>query len=242
MTIQDGAVIPWQMFGFNVQPQIAREFGVRTDVPWRDREDWERAIVLDGPEEKKHISVTSKKGVHELDFTFRNARLTVTEEFKRAADEKRLARVSRFLVERVCPVCRGTRLSPEAAAPLIGERGLVDATALTLEELVAWAAGVPEALPEEMRPMAQNLVDSLQGMARRLLDLGLGYLSLDRAGSTLSTGELQRVQLARAVRNETTGVLYVLDEPSIGLHPSNIVGLQGVIADLLEEGKPVLMV
>src|SRR5699024_8599310 len=210
LTIAEGARIPWQMFGFNVRPQIAREFGVRTDVPGRDLEDWERAIVLDGPEEKKHISVTSKKGVHELDFTFRNARLTVTEEFKRAADEKRLARVSRFLVERVCPVCRGTRLSPEAAAPLIGERGLVDATALTLEELVAWAAGVPEALPEEMRPMAQNLVDSLQGMARRLLDLGLGYLSLDRAGSTLSTGELQRVQLARAVRNETTGVLYVL--------------------------------
>jgi excinuclease ABC subunit A len=242
LSIDEGAVLPWQTFGFNVQPQIAREFGVRTDVPWRDLRDWEREIVLDGPEEKKHIAVTSKKGVHELDFTFRNARLTVTEELKRAEDEKRLARVSRFLVERVCPTCRGTRLSPAAAAPRIGEVGLAEATAKTLEDLVDWAAEVPGALPEEMRPLAASLVDTLLGMARRLLDLGLGYLALDRAGSTLSTGERQRVQLARAVRNETTGVLYVLDEPSIGLHPSNIRGLQGVISDLLAEGNSVVMV
>lgn len=242
MSIDDGTVIPWQMFGFNVQPQIAREFGVRTDVPWRDLTDGERAIVLDGPEEKKHISVTSKKGVHELDFTFRNARLTVTEELKRATDEKRLARVSRFLVERVCPDCHGTRLSPDAAAPRIGEYGLVDVTALTLDGLVEWVDTVPDTLPVEMHPMAASLIDALRGIARRLLDLGLGYLSLDRAASTLSTGELQRVQLARAVRNETTGVLYVLDEPSIGLHPSNIVGLQGVIADLLADGNSVVMV
>ncbi|SJM61785.1 excinuclease ABC subunit A [Gulosibacter sp. 10] len=242
MTIDDGAVIPWQMFGFNVQPQIAREFGVRTDVPWHDLRDWEREIVLDGPEEKKHIAVASKKGLHELDFTFRNARLTVTEELKRATDEKRLARVSRFLIERECPECRGTRLSPAAAAPRIGELGLADATAKTLDDLVAWAAEVPGSLPAEMRPMADTLVGTLLGMARRLLDLGLGYLALDRAGASLSTGERQRVQLARAVRNETTGVLYVLDEPSIGLHPSNIRGLQGVIADLLDEGNSVVMV
>ncbi|GAA2090218.1 MULTISPECIES: excinuclease ABC subunit UvrA [Brevibacterium] len=242
MTLEDGAVLPWQMFGFNVQPQIAREFGVRTDVPWRDLDEWEREIVLNGPEEKKHITVTSKKGVHELDFTFRNARLTVTEELRRADDEKRLARVSRFLLERVCPACGGTRLSATAAAPRIGELGLADVTAHTLDELVAWAATVPETLPEAMHPLARSLVDTLLGMARRLLDLGLGYLALDRAGSSLSTGERQRVQLARAVRNETTGVLYVLDEPSIGLHPSNIRGLQGVLTDLLEEGNSVVMV
>ena len=242
MSIDDGTVIPWQMFGFNVQPQIAREFGVRTDVPWRDLEDWERDIVFTGPEEKKHITVTSKKGLHDLDFTFRNARLTVTEELKRADNEKRFARVSRFLSEQVCPDCEGTRLSPAARAPRIGEIGLAGATAMTLDELVDWAADVPETLPTPMQPMARSLVDALLGMARRLLDLGLGYLGLDRAGSSLSTGERQRVQLSRAVRNETTGVLYVLDEPSIGLHPSNIKGLQGVIADLLEEGNSVVMV
>lgn len=242
MTIDDGAVVPWQMFGFNVQPQIVREFGVRTDIPWQELTGWEQDIVLDGPEEKKHITVTTKNGVHELDFTFRNARLTVTEELKRADDEKRLARVSRFLNKRVCPDCDGTRLSPAARAPQIADRNLADVTALPLEDITVWAHEVTETLPDEMRQLGANLVETLLGMAQRLLELGLGYLSLDRAGSTLSTGERQRVQLARAVRNETTGVLYVLDEPSIGLHPSNIHGLQGVVADLLAGGNSVVMV
>ncbi|UQN15612.1 excinuclease ABC subunit UvrA [Gulosibacter sp. ACHW.36C] len=242
LTIDEGAVLPWQTFGFNVQPQIAREFGVRTDVPWRELADWEREIVLDGPEEKKHITVTSKKGVHDLDFTFRNARLTVTKELERAADEKRLARVRRFLVESVCPACHGTRLSPMALAPTIDGQNLAEVTALALHDTVEWAGRLAEQVPPEMRPMATNLADTLIPMARRLLELGLGYLSLDRAGSTLSTGERQRVQLARAVRNETTGVLYVLDEPSIGLHPSNLEGLLGVIDDLLDGGNSVVLV
>ncbi|WP_152351498.1 excinuclease ABC subunit UvrA [Brachybacterium subflavum] len=241
-SLDEGAVAPWQMFGFNVQPDIAREFGVRTDVPFRDLTDAEREIVLDGPEEKKHITVTSKKGVHDLDFTFRNARLTVTEELRRADTEKRLSRVSRFLVETVCPDCEGTRLSPAARAPRIGELGLAGATALTLDGLLALAPTVIDPLPSDMHPMARELVSQLTGMADRLVQLGLGYLSLDRAGSSLSTGERQRVQLARAVRNRTTGVLYVLDEPSIGLHPSNIDGLLALIGDLLADGNSVLLV
>ena len=242
LSIDEGTVLPWQSFGFNVQPAIAREFGVRTDVPWRDLTDAERDIVLAGPEEKKHITVTSKKGVHELDFTFRNARLTVTEELKRADNDKRFAKVSRFLTERTCPTCQGTRLSDAARAPRIGDRSLAEITALTLHDVTVWARSVPETLPAQMRPMAETLVDTLESMAARLIQLGLGYLSLDRAGNTLSTGERQRVQLARAVRNETTGVLYVLDEPSIGLHPANIEGLQGVIRDLLHSGNTVVMV
>lgn len=241
-SIDDGTVLPWQTFGFNVQPQIAREFGVRTDVPWRELEDWEREIVLDGPEEKKHITVTSKKGLHDLDFTFRNARLTVTKELERASDERRLARVSRFLVESVCPDCGGTRLSPAALAPTIDGANLAEVTALSLDDAVAWAASLPSLVPNELGKMARNLADTFAEMARRLLELGLGYLSLDRAGATLSTGERQRVRLARAVRNETTGVLYVLDEPSIGLHPSNLDGLLGVIDDLLDGGNSVVLV
>ncbi|APT87964.1 excinuclease ABC subunit A [Corynebacterium frankenforstense DSM 45800] len=241
-SIDDGAVVPWQMFGFNVQPAIAREFGVRTDVPWSELDEREREIVLDGPEEKKHITVTTKKGVHELDFTFRNARLTVTEELRRADTEKRLKRVSRFLREGTCPDCGGTRLAPAALAPRIGELNLAEVTAMTLDGVLEWAGGVAETVPADMRPMAEALVETLTGMARRLVELGLGYLSLDRAGSTLSTGERQRVQLARAVRNRTTGVLYVLDEPSIGLHPVNVDGLLGVMRDLLADGNSVVFV
>lgn len=241
-TIDDGAVLPWQMFGFNVQPDIAREFGVRTDMPWNELTDDERQIVLDGPEEKKHITVTSKKGVHELDFTFRNARLTVTEELRRADTEKRLTKVSRFLREATCPDCRGTRLGPAALAPEIGRLNLADVTAMSLDDALAWVQDLPAAVPTEMREMAAALVGTLTEMARRLVQLGLGYLSLDRAGSTLSTGERQRVQLARAVRNRTTGVLYVLDEPSIGLHPVNVDGLLGVMRDLLADGNSVVFV
>ncbi|MYM19321.1 excinuclease ABC subunit UvrA [Brevibacterium sp. 5221] len=242
LSLDEGAVIPWQMFGFRVQPQIAREFGVRTDVPWDELSDAERQIVLDGPEEKKHITVTTKNGVHDLNFTFRNARLTVLEELKRAGDEKRLRRVSRFLTVSPCPACGGSRLSERARGPEIGDENLAAVTAKTLDQLLAWTDTVPATLPEDMLPMARSLSDALRGMARRLVELGLGYLGLDRASATLSTGERQRVQLARAVRNETTGVLYVLDEPSIGLHPSNVTGLLGVVEDLLADGNSVVLV
>ena len=241
-TLEEGAVKPWNMFGWKVQPDIAREFGVRTDVPWRDLEDWEKDIVLDGPEEKKEITLQSKKGLHDIDFTFRNARLTVTEELRRAKDEKRLARVSRFLINRTCPSCHGTRLSPEALRPEVDGLNLAQASAKTLDELIAWAPTIISPLPRDMQSMARGLVDQLTQMTERLVHLGLGYLALDRASSTLSTGERQRVQLARAVRNRTTGVLYVLDEPSIGMHPSNIDGLLELIGDLLADGNSVLVV
>ncbi|MFT9112164.1 MAG: excinuclease ABC subunit UvrA [Bifidobacterium psychraerophilum] len=241
-TIDQGAVLPWQMFGFNVQPDIVREFGVRTDVPWNELSEHERDIVFSGPEEKKHITLTSVKGVHKLDFTFRNARLTVTKELERANNERRLKRVARFLSEGTCPECKGTRLSEAARAPRINGLNLADVSAMTLDDVLAWAPTVAPTLPEDMRSMALGLVDTLESMARRLVELGLGYLTLDRAGSTLSTGERQRVQLARAVRNETTGVLYVLDEPSVGLHPANVEGLIGVMQDLLRDGNSVVFV
>lgn len=242
LSIDDGAVVPWNMFGFNVQPDIVREFGVRTDVPWNELTEAEHQIVLNGPEEKKHITITSRKGVHDLDFTFRNARLTVTEELKRADNEKRLKRVSRFLSSGTCPECHGTRLSSAARAPQINGKNIAEVTSMTLEQAVAWVPTISPALPQDMRKMADGLTDTFESMAARLLELGLSYLSLDRAGSTLSAGERQRVQLARAVRNRTTGVLYVLDEPSIGLHPANVEGLISIMRDLLADGNSVVFV
>lgn len=242
LTIDEGAVVPWRTFGFNVQPDIVREFGVRTDVPFKELTDKERDIVFNGPEEKKPITITSVKGVHHLDFTFRNARLTVTKELDRANDEKRLAKVSKFLVERTCPDCGGSRLNEAARAPKIGDYNLAEVTAWPLHKVLSWAKTVPDSLPQDMRQMADSLVDTLEDMGRRLIQLGLGYLTLDRASATLSTGERQRAQLSRAVRNETTGVLYVLDEPSTGLHPANIEGLIGVMRDLLASGNSVVFV
>ena len=242
-TIADGAVAPWSMFGLTVMPQVVGELGVRTDVPYADLTDAERDVVMHGPPQKQHIAYHSRNGkLFEMDFTYRNARLAVQEALRNADSERGLARVNRFLHSETCPVCQGTRLNDRARGTQVAGVGLAEATAQTLDDLVAWAPTVVDGLPAEMRPMARMIVEELLAMSRRLLHLGLGYLTLDRAGSTLSTGERQRVQLARAVRNETTGVLYVLDEPSIGLHPANVEGLVEVVRDLLAAGNSVVLV
>ena len=243
-TINEGAVLPWGSLMWDLMKQVCGEMGVRLDVPFRDLTPKERDIVFHGPAEKKHILYKAKKGDNfaELDFTYYNAVYTVENALAKAKDEKGLARVARFLTEGPCPDCEGTRLSAAARGPLVRGINLAKACEMTLDEAVTWVDGVPETLAEDLRPMAISICESFQHTARRLLELGLGYLSLDRAGSTLSTGERQRVQLARAVRNRTTGVLYVLDEPSIGLHPANIDGLLGVMRDLLADGNSVVMV
>ena len=244
ISIDDGAVLPWGSLMWDLMKQVCGAMGVRTNVPFCELTPEERDIVFRGPAVKKHILYRSKKGddFAELDFTYFNAVCTVENALSKAKDEKGLARVSRFLREDVCPDCGGTRLSATARGPRIDGMNLADATAMTLDELAAWVPTVPGLVPEEMRPMARAICAETDEPICRLRQLGLGYLSLDRASSTLSTGERQRVQLARAVRNRTTGVLYVLDEPSIGLHPSNVEGLLGVVDDLLADGNSVVLV
>ena len=223
---------------------VCREMGVRTDVPFCDLTEREKEIVYHGPAEKKHIFYHAKGSnqAGELDFTYYNAVYTVENALAKVKDESGMKRVERFLKEEVCPDCHGTRLSEAARAPKLRGISLDEACAMTLSDLVEWVHGVPGSLPEEMRPMAESICEAFLSTAKRLMDLGLGYLTLDRSAATLSTGERQRMQLARAVRNRTTGVLYVLDEPSIGLHPSNIVGLTGVMHDLVADGNSVILV
>ena len=244
LTIDQGAVAPWNSLMWSLMTDVCRAMGVRTDVPFRDLTPEEKAIVYDGPAEKKHILYRSKKGddFAELDFTYYSAVRTVENALSKVKDEKGMKRVERFLKTGPCPDCGGTRLSEAARAPRIRGKSLADVCTLPLTDLCAWVEGVPASLPAPMRPMAESIRESFRGAARRLLDLGLGYLSPDRAAATLSTGERQRMQLARAVRNRTTGVLYVLDEPSIGLHPANIVGLVGVMRDLVADGNSVVLV
>lgn len=244
ISIDDGAVAPWNSLMWSLMTDVCREMGVRTDVPFRELTEREKDIVYHAPAEKKHILYKAKKSnqAGELDFTYYNAIYTVENALAKVKDEKGMKRVEKFLKEEVCPACGGSRLSEAARAPRLRGIGLDEACKMTLGELVDWVAGVPDSLPEEMRPMAEAICESFQTVARRLMDLGLSYLSLDRVASTLSTGERQRMQLARAVRNRTTGVLYVLDEPSIGLHPSNIQGLNAVMHDLVADGNSVLLV
>lgn len=244
LTIEGGAVAPWNSLMWSLMVDVCRAMGVRTDVPFRELTQKEKEIVFDGPPEKKHILYYSKNTnqATELDFTYYNAVYTVENALSKVKDESGMKRVEKFLKEDVCPDCGGTRLNAAARAPKVRGISLDEACGMTLAKLVDWVEGVPESLPQEMRPMAESICRSFLSSAKRLMDLGLGYLTLDRASSTLSTGERQRMQLARAVRNRTTGVLYVLDEPSIGLHPSNIEGLTGVMHDLVADGNSVVLV
>ena len=244
LTIDEGAVAPWGYLMWSLMKDIAREMGVRTDIPFKDLTPEEKEIVYHGPAEKKHIIYKNEKtnGFAEMDFTYYSAVYSVENALSKVKDEKGMKRVEKFLKEDVCPDCCGTRLNAAARAPRLRGISLADACKMTLSELIDWVAGVPASLPEPMRPMAERICESFNDTARRLVDLGLSYLSLDRSAATLSTGERQRVQLARAVRNRTTGVLYVLDEPSIGLHPSNLKGLLGVMDDLVSDGNTVVLV
>ena len=244
LTIDEGAVAPWNSLMWSLMTDVCREMGVRTDVPFRDLTEKEKEIVYHGPAEKKHILYQAKKSnqAGELDFTYYNAVYTVKNALAKVKDEKGMKRVEKFLKEDVCPVCHGTRLSQKARYPKLRGITLDEACTMALSDLVEWVQGVPESLQEEMRPMAESICSAFTNTAKRLLELGLGYLSLDRSAATLSTGERQRMQLARAVRNRTTGVLYVMDEPSIGLHPSNIKGLTGVMNDLVADGNSIILV
>ncbi len=244
LTIDQGAVAPWGSLMWSLMKDIAREMGVRTDVPFRDLTPEEKEIVYHGPAEKRHIIYKNEKtnGFAEMDFTYYSAVYSVENALAKVTDEKGMKRVEKYLRQTPCPDCGGTRLSEAARAPRLRGISLAEACQMTLAELITWVDGVPASLPEPMRPMAERICESFQDTARRLVDLGLSYLSLDRSASTLSTGERQRVQLARSVRNRTTGVLYVLDEPSIGLHPSNLEGLTGVMDDLVADGNSVVLV
>lgn len=244
LSIDEGAVAPWNSLMWSLMTDVCRAMGARTDIPFRELTDKEKDIVYNGPAVKKHILYKAKSSnqAGELDFTYYNAVYTVENALAKVKDEQGMKRVEKFLKQEICPDCLGSRLSQAARAPKLRGISLDEACQMPLAELVSWVRGISETLPQEMRPMAESICESFQSTAQRLLDLGLGYLSLDRAAATLSTGERQRMQLARAVRNRTTGVLYVLDEPSIGLHPSNIVGLKGVMRDLVNDGNSVLLV
>ena len=244
LSIDEGAVAPWNSLMWSLMTDVCRAMGVRTDVPFSQLTKKERDIVFHGPAEKKRIfyHAKSSNSAGELDFTFYNAVYTVENALAKVKDEKGMKRVEKFLKQEVCRDCGGSRLSERARAPRLRGISLAQACQKTLDDAIEWVDGIPGSLPGDMRKMAENICESFQTAAKRLVDLGLGYLTLDRAASTLSTGERQRMQLARAVRNRTTGVLYVLDEPSIGLHPANIVGLNGVMRDLVDDGNTVLLV
>ncbi len=242
-TLEGGAVAAWNQFGISWMYHVAGELGVRIDVPFSDLTDEEKDIVYNGPQVKKYINIPSKNGkLFELNAEYRNAHRAIEEALKNAKTEKGLTKINKFLTTNICSDCEGTRLNNKARETLLGGISLDEACKMNLNDLVVWVRHVVSELPGDVREMAEEIIEEFLDNAKILLDLGLSYISLDRPANTLSTGELQRVQIARTLRSRTTGVLYVLDEPSIGLHPNNVDGLINVIKRLVEDGNSIILV
>lgn len=246
LSIDEGAVAPWNSLMWSLMTDVCRAMGVRTNIPFKDLSKKEQEIVYDGPMEKKHIFYRPKNGdttlATEMDFTYYSAKATVLNALKKVKDEKSMSRVSKFLKEEICPECNGSRINKKANSTLLGGKNLSQVCEMSLRDLTIWLPKIVNELNDEVKQMGKNILEEFMINANALLSLGLGYLTLNRASNTLSTGELQRVQLARTVRNRTTGVLYVLDEPSIGLHPANVDGLINLMKQLIKDGNSVVLV
>ena len=246
LSIDEGAVAPWNSLMWSLMTDVCRAMGVRTNIPFKNLSKKEQEIVYDGPMEKKHIFYRPKNGdttlATEMDFTYYSAKATVLNALKKVKDEKSMSRVSKFLKEEICPECNGSRINKKANSTLLGGKNLTQVCEMSLRDLTTWLPKIVNELNDEVRQMGKNILEEFMINANALLSLGLGYLTLNRASNTLSTGELQRVQLARTVRNRTTGVLYVLDEPSIGLHPANVDGLINLMKQLIKDGNSVVLV
>ncbi len=242
-TIEEGAVLPWNSGGRRLSMYAARELGVRLDVPYRSLTPHERDIVLHGEPVRRQVTLKPGRTGRAVQLTVNYDNAVAAVERSLRSDNERTRRlVSKFLVTRTCPVCHGTRLRPEALRSQLGGLNLAEISALGLAELATFAAGLPAGLPAELSRLTEGLLRELTGALTPLLDVGLGYLHLDRAGASLSTGERQRIELTSTVRASTTGMLYVLDEPSVGLHPSNVEGLRTTIAALARNGNSIIIV
>lgn len=242
-TINEGAVAGWRVPGSFFYPRAAEKLGIPLDVPYKDLSAAQKKLILHGKTLKVPVEVVDSKGkVFRMEATYLNARDAVEHSFNNTESEKSIARLNKFYRVGLCPTCHGSRFAPRLLKSLLAGKNIAEVSALPLDELLRFAQEVPPALPKVMAPLAEKLMDEMENGIRPLLSLGLEYLSLDRAGGTLSTGELQRIQLARTLENETNGVLYVLDEPSIGLHPTNVEGLFAVLGGLLRQGNTLVVV
>lgn len=244
LSLADGAVASWHLPGRNFMPSVAEQAGVRIHIPYKDLTDKEKDFVLNGPERKFKMDFRSGTGrvFHDFNALYENAHAAVLRSAQSSKSERAQKRISEFFHYSTCPVCHGTRLKPALLKQLAGGLNIAQVSELTLGELKDWQQDVLKELPADMHKMAHSLFKEFTDNLRPLLELGLDYLTLSRNGNTLSTGELQRIQLSRTLRTQTTGVLYILDEPSIGLHPDNITGLLNVFRELVQQGNSLVVV
>lgn len=243
LSIDEGAICSWNLPGRTLQKDIIKELGVRTNIPFEDLTKEEQDIVINGKEQKKEILVPTKTGrSFRLNALYENAITAVKNSLKSTKNENTLIRLERFYSEKVCPDCQGSRFNPKLFTNELVGKNIAEVSNFTVSQLQKFCKDIMNWLPKDMQALGKNLTNELLDLLSPIVDLGLNYLSISRAGNTLSTGELQRIQLARTIRNQMTGVLYVLDEPSVGLHPANVNGLIKILRQLVRLGNSLIVV
>ncbi|SSC25298.1 UvrABC system subunit A, partial [Klenkia terrae] len=240
LSIRDGAVAAWPgaWHGKNLR-DILTELGHDIDRPWRDIPAQERDWIL-FTDEQPEVTVHPVRGPGQIqrDYVgrYQGARAYVMHTLAATKSPTLRRRVMQYVTTRPCPVCGGGRLRPESLAVTVAGRDIAELTALPMTELV------PVLEAAELPEVGRGIVADLVARMAVLTDLGLGYLSLDRTTPTLSPGELQRLRIATQLRSGLFGVVYVLDEPSAGLHPADTEQLLTVLDQLTAAGNSLLVI
>lgn len=243
-SLKKGAVASWRSAGRGYMIRLAALLGVRLDVPWNKLTEHERQIVMAGKQTRRPLIFHNRDtgAEYPILFTYENALDSVRQALVGDKNQTRFAKMKKFLSIRPCEACHGVRLRPEALQTTVAGMNIAEAAALPLEKIDRLAAGLAGCLPESVRPVAEKLSSGLREEMAPLIGLGVGYLTLDRKGATLSTGERQRLELSAMARGGSTGILYILDEPSVGLHPANVEGLENVMRRMVRNGNSLVVV
>ena len=251
LSIQEGAIAAWPgaWQGKNYR-NILATLGIDVHVPFRllpiDQREW-----LLTTEEQPVVTVEPVRAADKIprpyQGTYMSPRSWVLHTFASTKSASLRAKAASFMTDEICPTCAGRRLNPEALAVTLGGIDIAEAASLPMSELAAFLAAArthpdTRALPAERRQAAEALIGGLETHLRTLIDLGLGYLATGRTTATLSSGEFQRLHLATQLRSGLFGVLYVLDEPSAGLHPADTALLVNALRRLRAAGNSVFVV
>jgi excinuclease ABC subunit A len=246
MSLGEGAILPWSTSGSNYYEQmtqaIAERYEVDMETPWEDLSDEARDCFLHGTNgDRLYISYRNRYGRRRSYMTtFEGIVPNLERRYRETDSEHQRERIEEYMSVRPCPECRGARLRPESLAVRVGGLGINELTRMSARRALQWFAQLD--LAESEQQVARLILREIEERLHFLESVGVGYLSLERASATLSGGEAQRIRLATQIGSSLVGVLYILDEPSIGLHQRDNARLIATLERLRDLGNTVIVV
>jgi len=250
LSIDEGAVLPWRRMAATeswfskILDAVAEHYGFRTDVPVRHLSDDARRIILHGNrKERVDVKYRARNGnTHTFKTTFEGIIPNLTRRHRETGSDTMRADFERYMTNKPCPTCKGMRLKPESVSVTVGGKNVIETTRRSVTDALAWYDALPQRLTDRENTIARQVLKEIRARLGFLVDVGLDYLTLDRASGTLSGGEAQRIRLATQIGSSLMGVLYILDEPSIGLHQRDNARLIATLERLRELGNTLLVV